>query len=94
MYTRLVHGPALIDKLLIVKEMAPRHGFEPRFTAPKAAVLPLDDRGSRRSGTDWPSDFITCGRDSRVVAFFNSLSDAAPHGLTTEAIVNTAFLPG
>ena len=28
------------------KEMlAPRHGFEPRFTAPKAAVLPLDDRG-------------------------------------------------
>src|SRR6188474_1109959 len=25
--------------------MAPRHGFEPRFTAPKAAVLPLDDRG-------------------------------------------------
>ena len=27
------------------KGMAPRHGFEPRFTAPKAAVLPLDDRG-------------------------------------------------
>ena len=26
--------------------VAPRHGFEPRFTAPKAAVLPLDDRGS------------------------------------------------
>src|SRR5579863_3200800 len=25
--------------------LAPRHGFEPRFTAPKAAVLPLDDRG-------------------------------------------------
>jgi hypothetical protein len=25
--------------------VAPRHGFEPRFTAPKAAVLPLDDRG-------------------------------------------------
>ena len=25
--------------------MAPRHGFEPRLTAPKAAVLPLDDRG-------------------------------------------------
>ena len=28
------------------KGLAPRHGFEPRFTAPKAAVLPLDDRGS------------------------------------------------
>jgi hypothetical protein len=28
--------------------MAPRHGFEPRFTAPKAAVLPLDDRGLGR----------------------------------------------
>ena len=27
------------------KGVAPRHGFEPRFTAPKAAVLPLDDRG-------------------------------------------------
>ncbi len=25
--------------------VAPRRGFEPRFTAPKAAVLPLDDRG-------------------------------------------------
>src|ERR1017187_7320064 len=32
-------------KLLILNVMAPRHGFEPRFTAPKAAVLPLDDRG-------------------------------------------------
>ena len=29
--------------------LAPRHGFEPRFTAPKAAVLPLDDRGIRVS---------------------------------------------
>src|SRR3954467_14283093 len=28
--------------------VAPRHGFEPRFTAPKAAVLPLDDRGNWR----------------------------------------------
>src|SRR5258708_3111207 len=28
-----------------IKLVAPRHGFEPRFTAPKAAVLPLDDRG-------------------------------------------------
>src|ERR1017187_9263114 len=27
------------------KCLAPRHGFEPRFTAPKAAVLPLDDPG-------------------------------------------------
>src|SRR3954447_21046328 len=26
--------------------VAPRHGFEPRLTAPKAAVLPLDDRGT------------------------------------------------
>ena len=32
-------------KSLGKKELAPRHGFEPRFTAPKAAVLPLDDRG-------------------------------------------------
>ena len=42
------------DAMLSTKEpvefeaegVAPRHGFEPRFTAPKAAVLPLDDRGS------------------------------------------------
>jgi hypothetical protein len=31
-----------------VFSLAPRHGFEPRFTAPKAAVLPLDDRGMRQ----------------------------------------------
>ena len=31
-------------------KLAPRHGFEPRFTAPKAAVLPLDDRGKRADG--------------------------------------------
>src|SRR5260370_25701049 len=31
--------------LLAAQDLAPRHGFEPRFTAPKAAVLPLDDRG-------------------------------------------------
>ena len=37
--------------------VAPRHGFEPRFTAPKAAVLPLDDRGSLG------------GNDSTSVAF-------------------------
>src|ERR1035438_2761832 len=30
---------------LAKRKLAPRHGFEPRFTAPKAAVLPLDDRG-------------------------------------------------
>ena len=35
-------------KLLILLRLAPRHGFEPRFTAPKAAVLPLDDRGILR----------------------------------------------
>ena len=34
-----------VCKLLIINGVAPRHGFEPRFTAPKAAVLPLDDRG-------------------------------------------------
>ncbi len=28
------------------KDLAPQHGFEPRFTASKAAVLPLDDRGA------------------------------------------------
>src|ERR1035441_9951228 len=39
--------------------VAPRRGFEPQFTAPKAAVLPLDDRGmaSRR---DNPSSVPVC----------------------------------
>src|SRR5665213_3375677 len=39
------HSYTKICKLLKTN-VAPRHGFEPRFTAPKAAVLPLDDRGS------------------------------------------------
>ena len=42
-------GPGVQSKELRVY-MAPRHGFEPRFTAPKAAVLPLDDRGAREEG--------------------------------------------
>ncbi len=33
------------ERNLAKRRLAPRHGFEPRFTAPKAAVLPLDDRG-------------------------------------------------
>ncbi len=33
------------ERPFVSKRVAPRHGFEPRFTAPKAAVLPLDDRG-------------------------------------------------
>jgi hypothetical protein len=50
LYTRVLYGPLynglyLDSKLLIPEMLAPRHGFEPRFTAPKAAVLPLDDRG-------------------------------------------------
>src|SRR5215471_9839288 len=32
-------------RYVFLKGLAPRHGFEPRLTAPKAAVLPLDDRG-------------------------------------------------
>ena len=41
----LYNMSTLYCKRLILLAMAPRHGFEPRFTAPKAAVLPLDDRG-------------------------------------------------
>ena len=38
------------ERNLAIRKLAPRRGFEPQFTAPKAAVLPLDDRGmvSRR----------------------------------------------
>jgi hypothetical protein len=42
------------------ESMAPRHGFEPRFTAPKAAVLPLDDRGMQR----WKTVQFQCRRGS------------------------------
>src|ERR1700733_4720929 len=45
-YRSFVENFILGCKLLIIRSLAPRHGFEPRFTAPKAAVLPLDDRGS------------------------------------------------
>src|SRR5438477_1866704 len=41
------------------RDLAPRHGFEPRFTAPKAAVLPLDDRGARGGNT---AQFSLTGR--------------------------------
>src|SRR5260370_14941150 len=34
-----------------LRRLAPRHGFEPRFRAAKAAVLPLDDRGMSECGT-------------------------------------------
>ena len=37
--------PIVLDSRNLPGKVAPRHGFEPRFTAPKAAVLPLDDRG-------------------------------------------------
>src|SRR5579864_5399159 len=45
LYRPLYNGLFYNPKLLIPLSLAPRHGFEPRFTAPKAAVLPLDDRG-------------------------------------------------
>jgi hypothetical protein len=35
--------------------VAPRHGFEPRFAAPKADGLPLDDRG--RGGNPHHSEY-------------------------------------
>src|ERR1017187_4158733 len=46
------YSPSILaaNRLFLFK-LAPRHGFEPRFTAPKAAVLPLDDRGKRRQTT-------------------------------------------
>ncbi len=45
-----IHGGAVLQRRhnlngISASLLAPRHGFEPRFTAPKAAVLPLDDRG-------------------------------------------------
>ena len=48
-----------VSHLLILKRVAPRHGFEPRFTAPKAAVLPLDDRGIQASERKRQNQFTT-----------------------------------
>src|SRR5437879_5072568 len=45
LYQPLYKGWYRGPKLQSLKGLAARHGFEPRFTAPKAAVLPLDDRG-------------------------------------------------
>src|SRR5512144_3240757 len=63
------HGHAGVNKnpakSLGENEVAPRHGFEPRFTAPKAAVLPLDDRGMLESaGSDQFS--FSPGRPQRL----------------------------
>ncbi len=33
------------EQRISLLSLAPQRGFEPRFTASKAAVLPLDDRG-------------------------------------------------
>src|ERR1017187_437470 len=49
-----------VCNLFILLCLAPRHGFEPRFTAPKAAVLPLDDRGM--DGENSPSQCSVSGR--------------------------------
>jgi hypothetical protein len=46
-FNNLVTSVGLSALFSIRNSVAPRHGFEPRFTAPKAAVLPLDDRGMR-----------------------------------------------
>lgn len=48
LYHLVYNGPYKVRKRFILRSLAPRHGFEPRFTAPKAAVLPLDDRGILR----------------------------------------------
>ena len=47
---------------LILNDLAPRHGFEPRFTAPKAAVLPLDDRGKIDSSQSIAARFLVLYR--------------------------------
>jgi hypothetical protein len=57
--------------------LAPRHGFEPRFTAPKAAVLPLDDRGS---GVERPS--LSCAESGAR----RNLALHCPRCTATEAI--------
>ena len=44
----LAHFDSLNPISTYERVVAPRHGFEPRLTAPKAAVLPLDDRGIRQ----------------------------------------------
>src|ERR1700683_236594 len=65
--------------------LAPRHGFEPRFTAPKAAVLPLDDRGSQcrpfRLSVYHPTTVASLA--PRPVIASNSVPPArAPHTMT------------
>ncbi len=45
-------------------KVAPRHGFEPRFTAPKAAVLPLDDRGIVQEGGVYNASLASRTRES------------------------------
>ncbi len=50
--------------------MVPGRGFEPRLTAPKAAVLPLDDPGAKREKytSPWRDVFPSERRDWRLAS--------------------------
>src|ERR1035438_1061544 len=70
------------------KDLAPRHGFEPRFTAPKAAVLPLDDRGM--DGENSPSQ---CSVSGCAAATRQAVFDAAGKLCITALPTNAGQAP-
>jgi threonine dehydrogenase-like Zn-dependent dehydrogenase len=39
----IVNQPGAFEEFFVLPELAGRQGFEPRYAAPEAAVLPLDD---------------------------------------------------
>ena len=71
------------------RTLAPRHGFEPRFTAPKAAVLPLDDRGiaSRRDCS--PSVTVCSPPPQRLLASAATIENGRQSGLVFGTVFKT-----
>ena len=88
--TRFLYHPLyndfyLASKLLILRRLAPRHGFEPRFTAPKAAVLPLDDRGK------WESDSSVAFTDESAQSWETRMVCYADSGSVSHPVVGMVF---
>ena len=72
------------------KVVAPRHGFEPRFTAPKAAVLPLDDRGKSALLEEVPLQCSVALRAAATICYHRSwklILAGAGRGLQTRRAV-------
>src|SRR5579871_2228633 len=93
LYQSLYNGLYGLCNLMILRMLAPRHGFEPRFTAPKAAVLPLDDRGmiSRGRTTSVYQGVITAQGDSGNAPILSSVQRSS---VLVDSLAPLRTIPG